>query len=410
LLASLASSSGALWLQPIQAAARDIGSVRIKGLEVFTIKLPASSDQVASGVMNQYDVARIETDTGVRGYSFALPLTARPVTNEKRGWAFDFELPPRKYLDSVVRLALIGKDLFAIPDLLKAGLAEWGGIEHALWDAIGKIARQPVYRLLGGSKTNIKAYVTCVWKGKEDQSDVPYDHQVSTAVQLKKAGFKAMKMRAWRPRPLDDAEACKEIRSAVGPDFALMFDRTAHHSGWVWDFDTGLRVAREMEKHGAYWLEEPFDRNDFESPARLARDVDIYITGGEAYQGLSAYRECLKHDTYDILQPDGVIAGGILNVCKIAAMAEGFQKRVVLHGTMGLSLAGWLHANAAVGSEWQELAIITPPLLPEDQWRPALHILNSGSVFSIKDGHILVPQGPGLGLDINEEAVERYRV
>jgi L-alanine-DL-glutamate epimerase-like enolase superfamily enzyme len=77
---------------------------------------------------------------------------------------------------------------------------------------------------------------------------------------------------------------------------------------------------------------------------------------------------------------------------------------------MGVSLAGWLQANAAIGGAWQELAIITPPLLPEEQWRPALKVLNSKSVLAFRDGEILVPQGPGLGLDVNEEAVEEYRV
>ena len=294
---------------------------------------------------------------------------------------------------------------------------EWGGLEHALWDAIGKIVGQPVYRLLGGSKTSIRAYLTCVWPGKgpqdyslDDQSQIPYKAQAEMAAKIKQAGFKGMKIRAWRPKPTDDADACGEIRAAVGPDFAIMFDRTAHLPGKVWDYPTALTVARALEKHRAYWLEEPFDRNDFLSPARLAREVDISITGGEAYQGLDPFRECLVHESYDILQPDAVIAGGILMVCKVAVMAAGFHKRVILHGSMGLGLAGWLQASAAVGAEWQEVALITPPLLPEEQWSPALKVLNTKTLFTFRDGEIQVPQSPGLGLDINEEALERYRV
>jgi len=169
----------------------------------------------------------------------------------------------------------------------------------------------------------------------------------------------------------------------VGPDFAIMFDRTAQMPGVVWDYNTGLRMARE---------------------------VDIPITRGEGFRGLDGFRECLVHDTYDILQPDCVGAGGIFTVRRIAAMAEAFHKPAIMHGAMGLRLAGWLQTSAAIGSPWQELALVTPPLLPEEQWSPALKVVNGDRLFTFRDGEVQVPQGPGLGLDINEDALERYRV
>src|SRR5512139_2635868 len=100
------------------------------------------------------------------------------------------------------------------------------------------------------------------------------------------------------------------VRAAVGPDMAIMFDRTANMPESVgqktWDFDTALKVARAMEKHNAYWIEEPFARTDYETPARLAAAVDIPITGGEGYLGLEPFRQCAIHRSYDILQPDAV--------------------------------------------------------------------------------------------------------
>jgi L-alanine-DL-glutamate epimerase-like enolase superfamily enzyme len=229
------------------------------------------------------------------------------------------------------------------------------------------------------------------------------------ALKIKEAGFRGLKIRAWRPNPTDDADACGEIRAAVGPDFSIMVDRTADLPG-LWDYSKALRAARALEKHNVAWLEEPFARDDFFSPARLAREVDIHISGGERFQGLNAYRECLVHGTYDILQPDVVLAGGIFTVRKIAALAEAFHKPVVLHGSMGLRLSGWLQASAAIGAEWQELAIITPPLLPEEQWSPARKVLHSDKLFTIRDGYIDVPQAPGLGLDVNREAVSQFRI
>jgi len=380
--AALASSTAA-FLEPVQALAKDAGLI-------FNIGIPTPREMLDRGVMSGYRVAAVDTDAGVRGYSF--------------------DAPPLELLESAIRPALVGKDLFAIDDHLKAGLIDWGGLEHALWDAIGKIAGQPVYRLLGGSKSAITVYLTCVWRGKEDQSEVPYHVQAEMAARIQKAGFKGMKIRAWRPNPMDDVLACAEVRKAVGPDFHIMFDRTAKFPGKVWDYDTALEVARGLEKHHAYWLEEPFDRSDFTSPARLAREVNILITGGEGYRGLDAFREVVMQDSLDILQPDARNVGGILTVGKVAALAEAFHKRVILHGTMGLGLAGWIQASAAIGAEWQELALITPPLLPDEEWSPALKVLNSKTVFDFRDGQILLPERPGLGLDINEEALRRYRV
>ncbi len=405
---TLGASTAGLLLEPIRAIAQGAKPVRIKDVDAFSIEIPVSREEIESGVINKYAVVRVDTDAGVRGYAFGEFLFARVDPSDP--WGYSFDIPSPDLVRGVIRRTLVGKDLFAIEEHLRAGLLEWGGIEHALWDAIGKIAGQPVYRLLGGSKTSVRVYLTYVWKGTEDQSHVPYKEQAEMAVKMRKAGFKGMKIRAWRPKPLDDAEACGEIRAAAGPDFAIMFDRTAHISGKVWDYTTALAVARALEKHNATWLEEPFSREDFLSPARLAQDVAIPITGGEAYQGLDPFRECLRHDSYDILQPDGVISGGILTTWKVGAMAAGFHKPVILHGTMGLGLAGWLQASAAVGAEWQELAIMTPPLLPEEEWRPALKVLNAQNVFTFRDGQIQVPQGPGLGLDVNEEALKSYRV
>ena len=114
---------------------------------------------------------------------------------------------------------------------------------------------------------------------------------------------------------------CREIRAAVGPEFAIMFDRTAHIpqsvGQQVWDYETALRIARGLEQHKACWLEEPL-RDDFLSPARLSKEVDIPITGGEGYRGLDAFRQCLIHESYDILQPEGAGAGGIFECRKVA--------------------------------------------------------------------------------------------
>jgi D-galactarolactone cycloisomerase len=389
-------------LAPVKAIAADVKPVRIRNVETFNIEIPATPTEVEAGVNNRTPVVRVETESGVRGYSFG---AAGGLGGGGRGSASG----PAGF--PAMREALIGADLFAVEQHLKRGLINWGGIEEALWDAIGKVANQPVYRLLGGSKTSIPVYITAVWRGNADQSQVPIKEQAVYARRLKDAGFTGFKMRIFRPNFMDDVESCAGIIAACGPApaFKVMVDRTAHLSGKVWDYPTGLAAAKALQEAGVYWLEEPFSRDDFEGPARLAREVEILITGGEGFRGLDAYRECLMRDTYDIIQPDLRTVGGLLTTRKVAAMCEAYHKPCIGHGAFGLAVAGRIQAHAAWGAPLEELALATPPLLPQEQWAPALKILKSKELYSFKNGEIQVPQGPGLGLDLNEEALEHFK-
>jgi L-alanine-DL-glutamate epimerase-like enolase superfamily enzyme len=348
---------------PVGLAAIDtlraaVKPVRIADIDLFTVDVPVTRAENAAGVQHSHAVVKLVTDAGVTGYSFAGPYPG----------------PPRP----VIKQALVGKDLFNVVGLLREGLWRWGGVEHAVWDAIGKIAGQPVFKLLGGREDRVNAYLTCVWPGPADQQQVPFNE-------------------------------------ATGPDFHLMFDRTAEapvvESGQlVWDFETGLKVARALQKEGAYWLEEPFARPDYETPAKLASMVDILITGGEGYDSIDSYRQCLLHRTYDILQPDGNHAGGIFRCRQVGILGESFHVPVILHGTMSLMLAGWLQATLAMGAPWQEMALITPPLLPEEQWAPGLKLLRSKQMFTIENGQLVAQPYPGIGLDVDEDALNRYRI
>ena len=251
-------------LARLRLLAEAVKPVKIRDLDIFPIDVPVSPAERDAGFDHLFTVVRVETDAGVRGYSFAGTGSARVL--------------------SEVRALLVGQDLFAVERHLRRGLIRWGGVEHALWDAIGKIAGQPVYKLLGGTADRVKAYVTCVWRGNPDQSHVSYREQAAVAGRLKRAGFRGMKIRAWRPNPMDDVAACRAINEEVGPEFAVMFDHTADRprdaDQSVWHYETGQQVAHGLQEAGAAWLEEPFARDDYISPARLAAEVEMPITGG----------------------------------------------------------------------------------------------------------------------------------
>ncbi|HWB84955.1 MAG TPA: enolase C-terminal domain-like protein [Bryobacteraceae bacterium] len=418
LMASAGAAVGSLatWsslLEPVKALAAEVKPVRIKAIENFGIEIPATPTEVKAGVLNKLRVTRVTTESGVRGYAFGGGFGARAAgpAGSGRGAVAAELLDPVPF--ERVRDALLGADIFAMEQHLHRGLLYQGILEEALWDALGKVVGQPVHRLLGGGRTSIPVYITAVWPGPADQSHVPIKEQAIYARRLKEAGFNGFKMRIFRPNFMDDVESCAGIIAACGPapGFKVMVDRTAHLSGIVWDYPTGLAAARALQNVGVYWLEEPFSRDDFEGPARLAREMEpLLITGGEGWRGLDAYREGLVHETYDIFQPDLGTCGGLLTMRKIAVLCEAFHKPCIGHGAFGLNLAGRIQAHAAWGAPLEEMALATPPLLPQEQWSPALKILNQKELYTFENGEIQVPQGPGTGLDFNHEAIEHYRV
>ena len=391
---TLAIGTASELLQPVKSVAADVKRVRIQNIEGFGVQIPGGQTPApaASGGFNadprRLTCTRVTTEAGIRGYSF-LGGSSASIEEAKK--------------------VMVGEDLFAVEQHLSRGLINWSPIEEAVWDAIGRTARQPVHRLLGGAKSvSLPVYLTYVWPGMADQSQVSPKQQAEQATIVKNAGFKAMKIRIFRPNYMDDVEACSEILAAGGPGFRTMVDRTATLPG-LWTYQQGLAAAQALEKAGVFWLEEPFDRNDFEGPARLRREVSIIITGGEGYRGLAAYRECLTHGTYGILQPDCNTVGGILTLRKVGALCQAWGIPVCPHASSGLALAGRVQASAALGSMYQEIGVLTPPQLPNDRITPVMPILNAAP-FTFKDGEMLVPQGPGLGLDLNEEAINRFRV
>jgi L-alanine-DL-glutamate epimerase-like enolase superfamily enzyme len=168
-------------------------------------------------------------------------------------------------------------------------------------------------------------------------------------------------------------------------------------------------VARGLEKHNAYWLEEPFDGMDLQGPARLAAEVDILITGGELGRTLYEFAAFLHNKTYDIVQPDTRICGGIWAAKKISTLAASFGVPCIQHGTGGFSLAGYIQAGCAMTNcEWQEM-IGLGPNLPTEEWSPGLVLLKDRKAWKIENGYVYLPDAPGLGLEVNEDALKEYR-
>ena len=274
------------------------------------------------------------TDAGVTGFSFAGP-------------------PPETL--ALVKDALVGADLFNVNVQLQNGLWKWGGVEHAVWDAIGKIANRPVYQLLGGASDRVTAYLTCVWKGAARSIAGQLRRASRHGAQDQARGLQGHEDPCLAADPLDDVEVCRRIKTATGSDFYLMFDRTAEMPVSMAGNRCGISIrdcaspasCRTRARIG--WKSHSLVATTSHRQS-LPERVDILITGGEAHSSLAPCRDCLLHRTYDILQPDGRQAGGIFRCRQVAVLAEAFHVPAILHGSMSLPLAGWLQATLAIGS------------------------------------------------------------
>jgi L-alanine-DL-glutamate epimerase-like enolase superfamily enzyme len=361
--------------------------MKITKVESFRVEVPLTGKQQGTaGYYNSTGITRVRTDEGITGYGFT-KCDAEEVAG-----------------------ILVGEDPFAVERHLEAGLASWFGAENALWDIIGKSAGMPLCKLWGCYRERMILYLTCVWQGAADQSDVTPRQQAEQIARYAEAGYRAVKIRIWRPDLMEDVETVRLVRELVGgPErMEVMLDRTGEAAPELWDYDTALKAARALEEVQATWLEEPFERGNIKLPARLRDEVDIAITGGE-HQPYSVYPGYIGGGSFDIVQPH--CANVLRHLKSVADMAEAFGQKCIFHGSHGMNLIASLQVGATIRScDRQELVFTTPPMMPEDAWSPLNALVEGGKLYTVKDGYIRIPQEPGLGVKVDEEAIERYRV
>lgn len=268
------------------------------------------------------------------------------------------------------------------------------GIDIALWDLLGKIAEQPVYRLLGASKSRVRAYFAPSLKATEATVD-----ECARAVA---DGFTAMKLRA-SANLGDTVDMVSRVRDAVG-DAQLMVD-----ANMLYDRRDALVLARELEKLDVYWLEEPILARSLtqyvDDHTWLADRVSIRLAGGESLLTRYEFIDLLNRRTFDILQPDCTSVGGISEAKRVADLASTWNLQCVPHiacssGT-GIALAAGLHMI---------LACENTPLIEVDAYGgPGWDGMLTHPLV-VKDGYVDVLDAPGLGVELSPDATTRFAV
>ena len=360
--------------------------MKITSVESFKVEIPISEEQEKLRYYHKTGVTRIRTDEGITGH----------------GWS--------EVNGEAASAMLVGKDPIQVERHVADGLDHnFYGAENALWDIVGKAAGQPLHRMWGSYRDRIKLYLTTVWPVDAHQTQVTPEQQAEDMAHLATFGYKAFKFRIWRPDPMDDVEIVRQARARMGgPEkVELMLDRTGDGPGEDWDEETGLRVANALHEAGAQWLEEPFLRGDIERHARLRVSSMIPITGGE-HQPIDVYDDYFQGRSFDIIQPH--CANVLVHLKKIAGAAELFGVDCIFHGSHGMNLIGSIQVGATIPScRMQEIVYTTPPVPPTEAWSPLNVLVNTDTILTVEDGYVTIPDSPGLGIDVNDAAVDQYR-
>jgi L-alanine-DL-glutamate epimerase-like enolase superfamily enzyme len=228
-------------------------------------------------------------------------------------------------------------------------------------------------------------------------------------------GWRAMKLRLHDWTLQQDISQVEGVRRAMRDDFILLVDANQAQqpgtpqpeAGPIWTYERALHTARELERLGVFWLEEPLDRYDFDGLRRLCAAVEILIAGGENNKGLHELRWLIEQDIYDVIQPEAMVAETLSSIRKIAALGELHRKLVAPHhGGGGLGLAAHLHLACAIPNSTYVEMLHEPPGMSSDDFQWYMQ-----SPLQVNaDGDIVAPSGPGLGVEPDAEKLKRYRL
>lgn len=270
-----------------------------------------------------------------------------------------------------------------------AAMSALGGIDVALWDLRGKSLGKPVWQLLGGSEPSCPAYASALlWN--------TMDGLATEATRHLEHGFRRMKMRLGKDEEYDTS-AVAAVRQAIGPNHDLMCDASMRYH-----LTLARRIGRVLAENRVFWFEEPFPPEDLDSFAGLRSTVRVPVAAGENEFGAQGFRELIERRAVDIVQADASRCGGITEVCRVADMAH----------KAGLKLAphSWSDAIAIMSNA--QVVAATPHALTVEVDRTGNPFVEEllAEPLQVKDGRLQLSLKPGLGIELNQAAVEKYRM
>jgi len=364
-------------------AAAQQKQIKITGVETDVLKRPPGTPTYDAihklGVDNGSVVLRLKTDAGITGWA-----------NSSFGMIAGGPRVVQAILEHEIKPVLIGMDP-AFPRRIRAEL--WKALEYngvtgvvqfalaavdiAVWDILGKSAGMPVYKMLGAYSDRVPVYSMCGWYYDDDTDLSHYKRSLSQAMEQ---GYHAVKIKVGRDGLDDDIRRIKLAFDVVGKGKRVMVD-----SNQVFNRNEAQRRGRVYEQMGCFWFEEPLPPHDMEGFAELAQALDIRIATGENLATKYAFVDLITRKGVDVVQPDNRRAGGVTEQIEIAAIADGHNLELASHG------GGPTNMNMLLA-------------MPN-----AIYMETSGARKMV-DGAVLAPEEPGMGSEVSEADIRRYKV
>jgi D-galactarolactone cycloisomerase len=278
-------------------------------------------------------------------------------------------------------------------------------LEAALWDIAGQAAGRAVSELFGGAATRLPTYAS---SGEARDGAA----RAEAALALAEEGFRAVKLRIARDRLREGLDSVARVREAIGETMEIMVDL---NEGWRMpgdiapplDGEVVRRAAEELRDLGVLWLEEPLPASSVRAHAELRRSSGVRIAGGEFARTPAELLAFLEADALDVYQPDAVCAVGLQRAREIVELVHGRGLWYTPHTwTNGIGLLVNLHVAAGVGARPYLEFPYDPP-----GWTPERRDFMLAEPLRVDaEGYVAVPDGPGLGIALDDDALQRYAV
>lgn len=345
-------------------------------------------------------IVEVATDEGVTGWGESLCHGLQPP-----------EIAA-SFVEYCFKPMLLGRDPFDVEVLWEemynrtrpfgggAAVNAISGVDVALWDVMGRYLHQPVHRLLGGAfRSELTPYATGFYRLRGKKYP---EAGAEEARRHLSEGFSAIKLKVGFGVEADIGYV-HAVREAVGPEARIMMDANC-----AYDAPAARRVLLGCEDARIHFFEEPLAPEDLEGYRHLRGLTATYLAAGENLFGKTGFRRWISEGALDILQPDLVSSGGFTECKKIAAMAQAWNTTVVPHvwGT-GVGLAASLQFIATLPPASLSLNPGEPMLEYDRSSHPFREDLIGGAI-RMMEGRVAVPQGPGIGVDVNRDVLDRY--
>ena len=352
-------------------------------------------------------IVRVDTDEGVVGWG--------------EGGQYGPPEPVKACIDAVLAPMLLGKDprtpavhwengYSRIRDFGTKGpyVEALSALDIAMWDIQGKAYGRPVSALLGGAfRDSIPAYGTGFYYDGENPTVLDEAAVKAECARKAESGYSAVKMKIGLLSPARDLRRIEVVRRELGEDIGLLVD--ANHG---YNFAAARAIATAMAEFGVLWFEEPVIPEDKDSYRRLREVSPVPIAGGEAEYTRFGFHELITQGCVDIAQPDLCVAGGITEWIKIQSIASAAGVSVVPHvWGSGIAVAAAVQVLAATPANpftANPLPILNEPVLEFDTTENPLRTDLLATPFTMRSGRIGVPQGPGLGIEVDETVLRRF--